>query len=97
MYMQVIGRLIYLTITRPDITYAVHILSKFMHAQCMPHMKAVMRVQRYLKNNSGQSLFFPSQNDLSLCALCDSDWGGCPVSRKSTTCYCVFLGSSLIS
>ena len=37
-----------------------------------------------------QGLFFPSQNDLFLCPLCDSDWKGCPVSQKSTTGYCVF-------
>ena len=79
-YSQVVGRLIYLTITRPDITYVVHILSRFMHAPCKPCMKVVMHVLRYLKNNLGQGLFFPSQNDLSLHAFCDSDWGGCLVS-----------------
>nr|KYP62218.1 hypothetical protein KK1_016743 [Cajanus cajan] len=96
-YRRFVGRLINLTITRPDITYAVHVLSRFMHAPCKSHLKAAMHVLRYLKNNPGQGLFFPSQNDLSLRAFCDSDWGGCPVSRKSTTGYCVFLGSSLIS
>ena len=52
-YREVVGRLIYLTITRPNMTYAVHILSRFMHVLCKPHMKAAMRVQRYLKNNPG--------------------------------------------
>jgi len=89
-YKQVVGLLIYLRITRLDITYAVHILSRFMHAPCKPHMKAAMRVLRYLKNNPGQGLFFPSQNDLSLHSFCYLDWGGCPISRKSTTSYCVF-------
>jgi len=56
-----------------------------------------MCVLWYLKNNLSQGLFFPSQNDLSLCAFCDSDRRGCPVSRISTIGYCVFLGSSLIS
>jgi len=60
MYRRVIGRLIYLTITRPDITYAIHILSILMHAPCKPHIKVAMCVLRCLKNNSGQGLFFPS-------------------------------------
>jgi hypothetical protein len=50
-----------------------------MHAPRKPHMKAAMRVLRYLKNAPGQGLFFPSQNDLSLPAFCDSDWAGCPM------------------
>jgi len=63
-----------------------------MHAPCKPHMKATMPVLQYLKNNPSQGLFFPLQNDLSLHAFYDSDWGGCLVSRKSTTSYCVFFG-----
>nr|KYP43700.1 Retrovirus-related Pol polyprotein from transposon TNT 1-94 [Cajanus cajan] len=96
-YRRLVGCLIYLTVTHPYITYSVHILSRFMRAPHKPHMEAAMRILRYLKNNPGQGLFFSSQNDLSLRAFCVFDWGGCPISRKSTTGYCVFLGSSLIS
>ena len=69
-YRRLVGCLIYLTVIRPDITYSVHILSRFMHAPRKPHMEAVMQILRYLKNNPGQGLFFSSQNDLSLCAFC---------------------------
>ena len=64
-YRQLVGCLIYLTITQPDITYSVHMLSRFMHASRKPHMEVALHVLRYLKSSIGQGLFFPSHNDLS--------------------------------
>ena len=96
-YRRLIGRLIYLTISRLDITYFIHVLSRFMHEPCKLHMEAALHVVRYLKNAPGQGLFFSSNNDFRLKAYCDSDWAGCPITRRSTAGYCVFLGSFLIS
>ncbi|BBN68108.1 hypothetical protein Prudu_282S000300 [Prunus dulcis] len=65
-YRRLVGRLIYLTITRPDITYSVHVLSRFMHAPYKPHMEAALRILRYLKKSPGQGILLSSQNDLTL-------------------------------
>ncbi|XP_035546832.1 uncharacterized mitochondrial protein AtMg00810-like [Juglans regia] len=85
LYRRLVGRLIYLTITRPDIVYAVNTLSQFMHAPRVPHMTAATRALRYLKGCLGQGIFFPSSNSTHVSAYTDSDWASCPITRRSTT------------
>ncbi|XP_044485332.1 uncharacterized mitochondrial protein AtMg00810-like [Mangifera indica] len=96
-YQRLVGRLIYLTMTRPDISYAVQILSQFMHAPKQSHMDAALKVIKYLKGCPGLGLLFPRDKNLKVMAYCDSDWGTCPMTRKSLTGFCVKLGDSLIS
>uniref|UniRef100_A0A2N9IIL2 Integrase catalytic domain-containing protein n=1 Tax=Fagus sylvatica TaxID=28930 RepID=A0A2N9IIL2_FAGSY len=97
LYRQLVGSLVYLTVTRPDISYAVHIVSQFMAAPRSLHYAAVLRILRYLKGTLFHGLHFSSQSSLTLQAYSDADWAGDPTDRRSTTGYCFLLGDSLIS
>ncbi|XP_026441790.1 uncharacterized protein LOC113340960 [Papaver somniferum] len=97
LYRQLVGSLNYLTITRPDISYAIHVVSHFMSAPRTTHFAAVLRILRYIKGTLYQGLQFSSQSELHLHAYADSDWAGDVIYRRSTSGYCMFLGNSLIS
>ncbi|XP_031266576.1 uncharacterized protein LOC116124973 [Pistacia vera] len=72
-YQRLVGRLIYLTMTRPDISYAVHILSRFIHSPKQSHMDVAIKVLKYLKGCSGLGLLLPRDENLDVTAYCDSD------------------------
>lgn len=96
-YRKLVGKLQYLTITRPDIAFAVLKLAQYSSAPRDTHLKAIHKVLRYLKGIVGQGLFYAADGKFDLRGYSDSYWRACPYTRKSVTGYAMFLGDSLIS
>jgi Reverse transcriptase (RNA-dependent DNA polymerase) len=97
LYRTIIGALQYATITRPDIAFAVNKVSQFMHTPTTDHWMAVKRILKYLVGCPTYGLTLQTTNNLQLHAFSDSDWAGCPDDRRSTSGFCIFLGSNLVS
>ncbi|RVW31828.1 Retrovirus-related Pol polyprotein from transposon RE1 [Vitis vinifera] len=97
LYRKLVGSLVYLTITRPDISFAVQQVSQFLQTPRHLHLAAVRRIIRYVQGTSTRGLFFPAGNSTRLAAYSDADWAGCADTRRSITGWCVFLGDVLIS
>lgn len=83
-YQRLLGKLIYLTITRHDISFTVQLLSQYMHQPTTVHFQAGKRLLRYLSGTLSQGIFLASKSGAQLTAYCDSDWASCPVTRRST-------------
>lgn len=96
-YRQLIGCLIYLTATRPDILNVVSILSRFMHGPSETHFNAAKRVLKYIKGTLELGIKYTQTSSFKLSDFSDSDWGGCMDDMKSTSGYYFSLGSSMIS
>ncbi|GJT85353.1 retrovirus-related pol polyprotein from transposon TNT 1-94 [Tanacetum coccineum] len=96
-YRTLVGKLLYLTITRPDLSFAAQALSQYSHSHRSLHFDALMKVLIYIKLCPGQGLFFPNKNNLLLTTYYDSDWASCATTRRSVSGYAIFLGHSLIS
>ena len=91
------GALQYLTLTRPDLAYAVQQVCLFMHAPREPHRALIKRILRYVKGTLSSGLHIGAGSIQTLTAYSDADWAGCPDSRRSTSGLCVYLGDNLVS
>ncbi|GJT61865.1 hypothetical protein Tco_1005398 [Tanacetum coccineum] len=97
MYRSMIGSLMYLTSSRPDIMFAVCACARYQVNLKVSHLYAVKRIFRYLKGQPKLGLWYPKDSPFDLIAYTDSDYAGASLDRKSTTRGCQFLGCRLIS
>ena len=97
LYIQLIGSLMYLVHTRPDICYTVNALSQFMSDPKQIHLVAAKHVLRYVRGTITYGLRYTSSSGELLLGYSNSDWVGIGVDRKSTSGYCFSMGSTMIS
>ena len=84
--------------TRPDVAYAVSIVSQFIHNPSVDHMDAVVRILRYLKSAPGRGVMFSNHNNtIEVCGFTDADWAGNITDRRSTSGYFTFVGGNLVT
>ncbi|XP_026410414.1 uncharacterized protein LOC113305611 [Papaver somniferum] len=83
--------------SRHDLSFAVNYVPQFMHQPTDVHLQLEKRIPRYVKGSLGFGIKFTQGDSYVLSAYSDSDWDGCPDTRKSTSCYCVFMGPNLVA
>ncbi|KAL5816220.1 hypothetical protein ACOSQ3_024598 [Xanthoceras sorbifolium] len=96
-YQRLVGKLIYLSHTRPDIGFPVSSVSQFMNKPTEEHMEAVFRILRYLKLTPGKGLFFKKNVSRKVEVFTDADWAGSITDRRSTSGYCTFVWGNLVT
>ncbi|XP_057432842.1 uncharacterized mitochondrial protein AtMg00810-like [Lotus japonicus] len=96
-YRSLVGALQYLTITRPDLSYAVNTVSQFLQAPTVDHFQAVKRILRYVCGTQHFGLTFRRTSSPAIIGYSDADWARCTDTRRSTYGYAIFLGDNLLS
>jgi hypothetical protein len=95
-YRSMIGSLLYLTVTRPDIQFAVGLCARFQTSPRSSHQMTVQRVFRYLKHTPEFRIWYSASSSLDLVGFSDADFVGCGIDRKSTSGTCLSFESSLV-
>jgi hypothetical protein len=96
-YRGMVGSLLYLTASRPDIMFATCLCARFQSDPKESHMMAIKRIFKYLKGTPNLGLWYPKGTGFNLVGYTDSDYAGCRIDRKSTSGSCQFLGQRLVS
>ncbi|XP_039059421.1 uncharacterized mitochondrial protein AtMg00810-like [Hibiscus syriacus] len=96
-YQRLVGRLIYLSHTRPDIAFDVSVISQFMHAPREKHLEAAYKILRYLKGTPGKGLHFKKTVNRSVEVYTDANWAGAVNDRRSTSSYYSYVWGNLVT
>ncbi|XP_070662213.1 uncharacterized mitochondrial protein AtMg00810-like [Malus domestica] len=96
-YQRLVGKLIYLTITRPDIAYAVSLISQFMHSPTSIHWEMVKILHMYLKGSVGKGILMKKNGSTQIMGYIDAEWPGNALDRRSTTGFCTFVGGNFVT
>ena len=97
MYRSMIGSLLYVTASRPDVMFSVCMCARFQASPRESHLKTTKRILRYLKHTQNVRLWYPKGARFELIGYSDSDYEGCKVERESTSGSCQLLERSLVS
>ena len=97
MYRRLVGKLNYLTVTRPDIAYPISIMSQFMSSPRTTDWAVLEQILCYLKGAPGRGILYGNHGHSHVECFSDADWAGSKIDRRSTTGYCVFVGGNLVS
>ena len=90
-------KLNYLTITRPDISFPVSVVSQFLQSPCDSHWDAAVRILCYVKGTLGQGVLYENKSHTQIVGYSDADWACSLTDKRSISGYCVFIGGNLIS
>ena len=96
-YRRLVGKLNYLTVTRPDIAYSVSVLSQYMSSPTINHWAAVKHILCYLKEAPRRGILHKKHGNTRIKCFSNANWAGSKEDRRSTPGYCVFFGGNLIS
>lgn len=92
-----IGSLLYLTASRPDLCFSVGLCARYQANPKETHLKAVKRIIRYVNGTSNYGIWFSKDTNTYLVGFSDADWAGSSDDRKSTTGGCFYVGCNLVS
>eukprot|EP00261_Vitis_vinifera_P038895 XP_019080138.1 PREDICTED: uncharacterized protein LOC109123774 [Vitis vinifera] len=96
-YQQLVGRLIYLSHTRPNIAFAISVVSQYMHSPKESHLEVMYKILKCLKGSPRRGLFFKKSDSKKVKIYTDADWAGSADDRRSTTGYCTYVWGNLVT